>query len=137
MVYDVTKHLPEGVDVFPTAGRLYEPSLIESGIRQCADEGPPLRVDCLPAARRRGERAQVGPLGNGRIGLPHPAMQPELFGPDDVAEGAVNPAVAALQVAEVLLLGQLGDRIEDRAVRPGVVVEQLEEFLNWGLGPGA
>jgi hypothetical protein len=44
----------------------------------------------------------------------------------------VNATEAALQVPEVLLLGQPGDRVEDDAVRPGIVVEQLEEFANRG-----
>ncbi len=59
-----------------------------------------------------------------------PAMQPQLLRPHDVRECAVNPAVAAPQVAEILLPGQLGGRVEDRAVRPGVVVEQLEELVH-------
>ncbi len=40
----------------------------------------------------------------------------------------MNPPVAAFEISEVLLVGQPGDRIEDRAVRPGVVVEQLDEL---------
>src|SRR5258705_12842734 len=63
------------------------------------------------------------------MGAAEPAMQPKLLGPPDGKKGAVNPAVAALQVAEVLVVGQLGDCVKDRAVRPGVVVEQLQEFV--------
>jgi len=49
-----------------------------------------------------------------------------------VAERAVYAPKAALQIAEVLIVRQLGDRIKDDAVRPGVVVEQLGKFVNRG-----
>src|SRR5439155_24754995 len=89
----------------------------------------PLRFDGLPPPPHLSERLQISALWNGRVRLPQPAMQPELLGPHDVAQRAVNPAVAALQVAKVLLAGKLGDRIKDRAVRPFVVIEQLEELV--------
>ena len=59
-------------------------------------------------------------------------MQPELLRPHDVTQRAVNAPEAALQVPEVQLLGQPGDRVEDDAVRPDIVVEQLEELANRG-----
>src|SRR6266566_3240361 len=64
-------------------------------------------------------------------GLPsQPAMQPQLLGPHNVTERSMNPAKTALQVAKVLIVRQLGDRVEDDAVRPGVVVEQLQELVH-------
>jgi hypothetical protein len=44
----------------------------------------------------------------------------------------VHAAEAALQIPEVLTVGELGGRVEGDTVRPGVVVEQLYE-----LGAGA
>src|SRR6266496_798526 len=78
------------------------------------------------------QRLQIGSLWNGGIRLADPAMQPQLLGPHDVAQRAMHAAVAAVEIAEVLLLGKLGERSEDRAVGPGVVLEQLEEFVHTG-----
>jgi len=57
-------------------------------------------------------------------------VQPELLRPHDVTQRAVNAPEAALEILEVLLIGQLLDRVENAAVRPGVVVEQLEELVH-------
>src|SRR6267378_553651 len=130
MVDEMAKHLPVCMNVFPTAGRLYESRLLQPVLREPAQKAAPLRLDRFPAPADVRQRFQIGPLWNGGIGLPHPAMQPQLLGPDDVGERSVNPAVAALQIPEVLLLRQPRDRVEDCAVRPGVVVEQLEELVH-------
>lgn len=132
VVDEVAKHLPERVDVFPTAGRLYEPRLVEPSLGHPGEKRAPLRLDRFPAAPHLSQRLQVGALRDGGVRLPDPAVQPQLLGPDDVRQRAVNAAVAAFQVAEILLLRELSDRVEDRSVRPGVVVEQLYE-----LGAGA
>src|SRR5882762_8209570 len=138
MVDEVAKHLAETVDVFPAAGRLYDLRVVESRFRHPGQKPGPVSLDFFPPATDVGEGRQILPLRHHRIGLAQPAVQPQLLGPDDVTQGTVNPAVAALQVAEVLLVREPGDRVEDRAVRPGVVIEQLEEFLQggWGLGAG-
>src|SRR6266700_1260049 len=129
MVDEMAKHLPERVYVFAAAGRLYQPCVIEPILAQPGHEPPPLHLDRLPAPAHLGQRFEVGALGDGGIRSLQPAMQPQLLRPHDVGERAVNPAVAALQVAEILLLRHLGGGVEDRAVRPGVVVEELEEFV--------
>src|SRR6267378_27364 len=136
MVDEVAKHLAETVEVFPAAGRLYDLRVVESRLRHPGHKPAPVRLDFFPPAPDVGERRQILPLRHQRIGLAQPAVQPQLLGPDDVTQGTVNPAVAALQVAEVLIVREPGDRVEDRAVRPGVVIEQLEEFVHALSGRG-
>ena len=125
------------MDVFPAARGLDEPRLLEPPFGERSDESRPLSLDGLPAPPHVDQRTQIPSLRDGGIGLARPAVQPQLLGPDDVSDGAVNPLVAAFQIAEILFFRELGDGGEDRPVRPGVVVEQLEEFSDWGLGPGA
>src|SRR5947207_9269402 len=127
---EMSEHLAETVDVFGGARSLYEPRVLEPRLHHSGYESPPLCVDLLPPPSCLRERAQIGSLWNGRVGLPQPPMQPQLLGPDDVTQRAVDPAVAALQVAEILLVRQPGDRVEDRAIRPAIVVEQLEELVH-------
>src|SRR2546426_4761603 len=54
----------------------------------------------FPACPHFGERRQVLPLRDGRLRLAQPAGEPQVLGPHDVTQRAVDPAVAALQVAE-------------------------------------
>src|SRR6266545_2080844 len=104
MVDEVTKHLTERVEVFPAGGWLDEPRLIQPTLAQLSHEPAPLCLDCLPPITHLGERLQVRTLRDRGIWFLQPAMQPQLLGPHDVRQCAVNAAVAALQIPEVLLL---------------------------------
>src|SRR5690349_19874539 len=130
VVDEMAKHLAEGVHVFAAGGRLYQPRVVEPVLAQPGHEVPPLRLHRLPARAHLGQGFEVGTLRDGGIRSLQPAMQPQLLRPPDVAERAVNPAVAALQVAEVLVVGQPGDRLEDRAVRPAVVRKKIEKLVH-------
>src|SRR6266566_4813922 len=121
MVDEMAKHLPVCMNVFPTAGRLYEPRLLEPARAELVDKTAPLCLDRFPTSADVSQRLQIGSLWNGGIGFADPAMQPQVLGPHDMRERPMNPAVAALQVPEVLLFWELGDGVEDRAVRPGVI----------------
>src|SRR5216110_259327 len=129
VIDEMPEHLPERVDVFAAAGGLYDARVIEPNIVQRSNKGRPLSLDLFPAAPHIRQAAEVSSLCNGWIGLPHPAVQPQLLGPHDMGKRAMNPGKAALQITEVLRLRQGSDRSEDDAVRPGVIVEQLEEFV--------
>src|SRR5947207_8388428 len=123
MIDEVAKHLAERVDVFPAAGRPYDALLVETPGGRCGKKRAPLRFDAVPPLPDGRERAQVGSLWNRGVRFADPAMQPQLFRPHDVRERAMDPAVTTLEIAEILLVRQLGDRLEDDAVRPAVVVE--------------
>jgi hypothetical protein len=49
MVDEMPKHLPERVDEFPAAGRLYQTRVIELRVRHPRHECRALAVDRLPA----------------------------------------------------------------------------------------
>src|SRR2546422_8535418 len=55
---------------------------------------------------------------SGRVRVAEPAVEPQLLGPDDMTQRPVHPAVAALQVPEVLLGRKRAKRREDAAVGP-------------------
>src|SRR2546427_1651507 len=74
--------------------------------------------------RSRRERREILPLRHGRVRLAEPAVEPQLLGPYDVTQRPVDPAVAALQVPEILLGRKRVQRREDAAVCPPVVGEQ-------------
>src|SRR2546422_2050058 len=130
VIDEMPEHLPERVDVFAAAGRFYDAGLRESRIVQIGNEGRPLPLDLLPPAPDVRQGAEVGSLRSSGIGLPPPAVQPQLLGPHDMGERAMDAAKTAPQIAEVLLVRQGSDRVEDDAVRPGVVREQLEKFVH-------
>src|SRR5438552_90320 len=130
VIDEMPEHLPERMNVFATGGRLYDARLGEPNIVQIGYEGRPLPLDLLPPAPHVRQRAEVGSLRHRRIGLPQPPVQPQLLRPHDMGERAMNAAEAAFQIAEVLLLRQGSDRVEDDAVRPGVEREQLEQLVH-------
>src|SRR2546422_9833805 len=77
---------------------------------------------------RRPPRSTLFPyttLFRSRFRLAEPAVEPQLLGPDDMTQRPVDPAVAVLQVPEVLLGRKRAQRREDAAVGPRVVGEQL------------
>src|SRR5215831_12210147 len=121
------EHLAEGVHVFAAGRRLYDARLCQAGVGPTGHERGPLALDLLPPTPHLCQGMQVVALCNGGIRPSQPAMQPQLLGPDDMSECTVDAAEAALQVAEVLLVRQLSHRSEHDAMRPGVVLEQLEE----------
>src|SRR5438128_5009524 len=124
----VAKHLAERVHMLPTGTRLHYHRLVQAPLAEPREERLALRFDCLPPRARRGERRQVPALQERRIGVPEPAVEPELFRPHDVAQRAVESAVAALQVAEIRFGGERLERREEPPVGPRVVGEQLPCF---------
>src|SRR2546423_15388545 len=129
MIDEVPKHLAERVDVFSAGRWLDETRVIEPILGQTSNKRRPLPLDAFPALAHLVQRVQIGPLRHQWIRQLLPPVQPQLLGPYDVTERAVDTAVAALQVPEVRLVGEPRDRVEDRAVRPRGVVEQLQEIL--------
>src|SRR2546425_10802827 len=77
------------------------------------------------------------PLRDGRSRLPQPPGQPQLLGPDDVAQRSVDPAVAALPVLEVLCRGQGDQRVEHAPVSPRVELVQLPDLGDVHVGAPA
>src|SRR3989442_15764939 len=101
----VAKHLAECVHMLPPGTRLHYHRLVQAPLAEPREERLALRFDCLPPRARRGERRQVPALQDRRIGLPEPAVEPELFRPHDVAQSSAEAPAAALHVAEIRLYG--------------------------------
>src|SRR5262245_37102171 len=111
------------MDVFSAAPWLDETRLLEPRFSERRDEARPLALAGPPTLPHVAQRTQIPALRDYGIGLAHPAVQPQLLGPDNVREGTVKPLITALQIAEIVFFRQLGDGGEDRPVRAGVVIE--------------
>src|SRR5436309_5006869 len=134
MIDRVAKHLAERVHMLPTGTRLHYRRLVQAPLVEPREERLALCFDRLPPRARRGERRKVPALQDRRIGLPEPAVEPQLFRPHELAQRAVESAVAALQVAEVRLGGERLERGKEPPVGPRVVGEELPRFGR-GHGP--
>src|ERR1051325_7621251 len=125
VVHDVAKHLAECVHILAAARGSDGHGLRQAGLVEPRQERQPLRFDGFPPGARRGQSREVFALGDRGIRPAEPAVEPQLFRPDDVAHRAVQPAMTALQVANVRLGGHPLERREACAIGPGVVREQL------------
>src|SRR6185437_11444431 len=65
VVDKVPKHLAEGVNVFSTAGRLYELRLLQPSGWEGRQESPPLCLDRLPAIPHRPQVLKIRSLWHG------------------------------------------------------------------------
>src|SRR6266850_5031361 len=101
VVHSVVKHLAEGVLVLPSGGGLHGSRLLQLPLGQPPEEPRPLRFDLLPPRSHVRAGAQVLALGDRRVRLLEPAVEPEVLRPDDVRQCAVDAAMTALQVALV------------------------------------
>src|SRR6185437_16625295 len=68
MIDEMAKHLPERVDEFPAAGRLYQTRVIELRVRHPRQKRSALAVDRLPAFAHFLERFEIRPLRHGWVG---------------------------------------------------------------------
>src|SRR4029077_4711331 len=99
--------------------------LVETGLGEPGQERGPLALDLLPPPHRRVARREIFSLVNRGLRLASPPVEPQLLGPHEVTQRAVEAAVAALQVAEVRFARERLERREDPAIGPGTVGEQL------------
>src|SRR3989442_3015270 len=106
----------------------------ERGVGQALQKHSPLALHRFPPRPDIGQRAEILPLSDGRSRLPQPPRQPQLLGPDDVAQRSVDPAVAALPVLEVLCRGQGDQRVEHAPVSPRVELVQLPDLGDVHVG---
>src|ERR1041385_4295704 len=125
VVHDVAKHLAEGVHILAAARRSHRHGLRQARLVEPGEERQALRFDGFPPGARRGQGGGGFPLRDRGIRPAEPAVEPQLFRPDDVAHRAVQPAMTALQVANIRLGGDPLARREAGAIGPGVVREQL------------
>src|SRR5690348_3825917 len=128
MVHRVTKHLPERVPKLAARARPHHDRLVETGLSEPVHERGPLPLDLLPPPHGRVERREIFSLVNRGLRPAGPPVEPQLLGPHDVTQRAVEAAVAALQVAEVRVARERPERREDPAIGPGIVGEQLAHF---------
>src|SRR5438132_896018 len=117
--------LQVGVDVRAARGGLHGEGRRQLRVGQAFEKRPPFRFDILPAGPHLREGAEVPALCHGGWWGAKPAGEPQLLGPDDVTQRAVNAAMAALEIPPVWLRGKAGQGVEDAAVCPGVELVQL------------
>src|SRR5258706_7202982 len=98
MVDEMAKHLPVCMNVFTTAGRLYEPGLLEASFGHAGHERPPLHLDRFPTPADVGQRFQIGCLWNGGGGVVEATGGPELLPPHHLSKRAVDSAVNTLPI---------------------------------------
>src|SRR2546425_1578057 len=118
VIHGVTEHLAEAMEKLATGGWLDRPRLGEPRVREVPQERGALRFYFFPARAHSGERGQVLALRHLRVWRAEPAAQPQLLGPHNVGQRPVDPAVAAPQVPEVVLLRECRGGGEQLPVRP-------------------
>lgn len=95
-----------------------------------------LALDRVPRAADRLERREVHVLRERTGRVPLPALEPDPVRAHDVREGAVDGAEAAPQVPHVSLGVERGHGVQDLAVGPAGVGEEVAYHLDHGSALG-